>query len=379
MAKKRTSPQPLPTAAPAYLQNPLRIGAILGSFAVLVVPLAVLQLSPFRSDHPVHALSVMYAVLLGGTHFLITLALYFHEDNLRYFASSASNIAIYFVAPVAILALFFVIGTFQLNADHPNASAGFLLYIVLFSVIVKAFDYFPRRAPELRHSSAVQGPDAGGLSRVDAKSRQQLLLEHGGAAASDVRQWCPHGQLRFRPRPLSGLALAWAAISFCGVVAGFAIALGRTETPRSLLVPFGYFLLQGASATLPAVRTELYTASLAMHYVEYHIIIFPRLFSFDLDPASPADRVAAWTRRHKIIFYVVLAAPGVLSCPAISGPLCLPRWDRPRAPWLMFNLLSGIFVTHYFIEAFVWKFRNPYYRQSLAPLYFPRRDRQAAS
>jgi hypothetical protein len=29
-------------------------------------------------------------------------------------------------------------------------------------------------------------------------------------------------------------------------------------------------------------------------------------------------------------------------------------------------------VTHYFIEAFIWKFGNPYYRAALGPLYFPR-------
>ena len=36
------------------------------------------------------------------------------------------------------------------------------------------------------------------------------------------------------------------------------------------------------------------------------------------------------------------------------------------------NLLSGIFVAHYFVEAFVWKFRNPFYKKTLAPLYFAR-------
>jgi NADH:ubiquinone oxidoreductase subunit 4 (subunit M) len=85
---------------------------------------------------------VTYAVLLGGTHFLITLAVYAHSDNLRYFASSGQRIAIYFVAPIALLGIFFVIGYFNLNADRPDASVGFLLYTFFFAVCVRAADYF---------------------------------------------------------------------------------------------------------------------------------------------------------------------------------------------------------------------------------------------
>jgi hypothetical protein len=113
-----------------------------------------------------------------------------------------------------------------------------------------------------------------------------------------------------------------------------------------------------------------------MHYVEYHVIIYPRLFGSPLDPQSRVDRVAGWVRRHKFVFYVALA---LLACfvsrelwPAIAD-----RAGSPGAPWLLFNLLNGIFVTHYFIEAFIWKFREPYYRQSLGPLYFPQSRRPA--
>ena len=377
MAKKRTPQKSVPPTASAYLQDPVRTASILGSFAVLVVPLAVLQLGAF-SPSMRFALSVSYAVLLGGTHFLITLAIYFHKDNLRYFTSSPANIAIYFVAPVAILALFFVIGTFQLNADHPNPSAGFLLYIFLFSVVVKGFDYFHvvRQSFGVLQMFKAQTPATfpEWMRKADnnfflAMSALQLLTYVNGVRT---------GNFVFAFGPVTALALAWAAISLGGVIVGFSRALGSTDKPGALLVPVGYFVLQGASATLPALRTELYTASLAMHYVEYHIIIFPRLFNFALDPASPADRTAAWTRRHKVAFYVVLAA---LACfvsrdlwPAVSEQL-----GSPRAPWLLFNLLSGIFVTHYFIEAFVWKFRNPYYRQSLSPLYFPQRNRSTTA
>ena len=33
-------------------------------------------------------------------------------------------------------------------------------------------------------------------------------------------------------------------------------------------------------------------------------------------------------------------------------------------------VFDGIFVFHYFVEMFIWKFSEPHYRQTLGPLYF---------
>jgi hypothetical protein len=43
----------------------------------------------------------------------------------------------------------------------------------------------------------------------------------------------------------------------------------------------------------------------------------------------------------------------------------------PRVAWFLLNLLNGIFMAHYFVEAFLWKFGEPFYRKTLTPLYFP--------
>ena len=51
-------------------------------------------------------------------------------------------------------------------------------------------------------------------------------------------------------------------------------------------------------------------------------------------------------------------------------------WDglsRTDGLWLLANLFSGMYVFHYFVEAFIWKFRDPYYRKTLSPIYFPGR------
>ena len=100
--------------------------------------------------------------------------------------------------------------------------------------------------------------------------------------------------------------------------------------------------------------------------------MFPRLFNFPVDPSSRVDRVSAWIRRHKFVFYVALAGLACLAARDVVWPVMAGAFSPTPALWLMFNLFNGVFVTHYFIEAFIWKFSNPYYRGSLGPLYFPR-------
>jgi hypothetical protein len=40
--------------------------------------------------------------------------------------------------------------------------------------------------------------------------------------------------------------------------------------------------------------------------------------------------------------------------------------------WAMTNMFNGIFLAHFFLESFVWKFSTPYFRSALGPTYFPR-------
>jgi hypothetical protein len=37
------------------------------------------------------------------------------------------------------------------------------------------------------------------------------------------------------------------------------------------------------------------------------------------------------------------------------------------------HIFDGIFMLHYVLDAFLWKFHNPFYRSQLYPLYFQRR------
>jgi hypothetical protein len=44
--------------------------------------------------------------------------------------------------------------------------------------------------------------------------------------------------------------------------------------------------------------------------------------------------------------------------------------QMPSSSLVLFALFDGLFVFHYFVESFIWRFSEPYYRQTLGPLYF---------
>lgn len=355
--------------ATGYFDHPLRIGTILGSFALLCVPLAVLQI--FVVSSTAHAIAfVIYAVLLGATHFVVTLTIYFNSRNLRYFASSASNIGIYFVVPITLFSAFFAIGFFGLH-EPTNASSGFLVYLFWFTFLVKGADYFH----VVRQSFGV-------LQLFKAHSRcafptwmrsadNYFFLAMAGLQQLTFLDGMRGGTFTFTLSMPAIMLMTLAGLSFAGMLAGFIIAGRARERAGRLWIPLTYFLFQGASACLPVLRSELYGVSLAMHYVEYHLIIFPRIFSVPADPSSKVDRAFARIRRHTFVFYVILVLLACFAARDMLWPLVSEELGSSRALWLLFNLFNGVFVTHYFIDAFIWKFSSPYYRASIGPLYSP--------
>ena len=165
----------------AYLESPVRIATILGSFAVLCVPLAAAQL--LISSLALRTLAVgIYAVLLGTTHFVVTLGVYLNSRNLRYFASSPRNVAIYFIAPLALFSAFFAIGFFGLH-DPTNASAVLPRIPVLVYRARQGRRLLPRSQAELWRPPVVQGTSAVSIASLDADGGQLLLPVDGWACS----------------------------------------------------------------------------------------------------------------------------------------------------------------------------------------------------
>ena len=350
-----------------YLQRP-QIAIVFLSFVVFALPLSYVQLSGAVPPHIGRWLLLAYVVLVGNTHFAITWALYLNSRNLDYFRSSPARSLVYFVTPVAILVGFFVIGVQQLPRQ------GMWIFLP-FTVALAAADFFH----VVRQSFGVYEMFKARVGVVFSRSLRRAdnwyFLSLFALQVITFATGVPRG---FDGRydfgnPVTRVMTVTAIVLFLVVLRGLLSAWRRPGADRGAVgAAFGYLLLQSASALLVVYRSRLYLPSLAMHYVEYHVLMAPRLFAPNLDASRPVDRVASMLRRHKVTFYVLLAMVGAT---AAAGGLFAALGveitrDNSRFGWLLVNLLGGIFLAHYVVEAFVWKFGNPFFRETLAPLYF---------
>jgi hypothetical protein len=169
------------------------------------------------------------------------------------------------------------------------------------------------------------------------------------------------------------LALLPVAACFLALLVGFTQTWRQAADRRALAAPLAYFALQSASAVLAIADNAFYLCCLAMHYVEYHVLMYRRCFFSRLDAGSRTDRLFARLRRSKLGFYALLFAVAALVtyCTWLGmGALIERDGGSSSASYLvLISLFDGLFVFHYFIESLIWKFSDPYYRQTLGPLY----------
>jgi hypothetical protein len=111
----------------------------------------------------------------------------------------------------------------------------------------------------------------------------------------------------------------------------------------------------------------MYFASLAIHYVEYHVLMFPRCFHSKLNDRSLLDRAFARLRRRPPVFYAVVAGAAlvVLLCTNSSGMV-----EASTRYVSIIYIFDGLFVFHYFVEMLIWRFSDPFFRRTLTSLYF---------
>jgi hypothetical protein len=160
------------------------------------------------------------------------------------------------------------------------------------------------------------------------------------------------------------------------VLLGAAILLGHLTSWASgqSLTATAYFCVQSACLWLSSWRTELYAFALAMHYVEYHLLMAPRCFRTPLDSSSRLDRLFGLARGHKLAAYGMLLAGAAVVTHFTwlgMGQAAVARDSAGPVSYRVFvALFDGLFVAHYVVDAWIWKFSDPFYRQTLGPLYF---------
>jgi hypothetical protein len=355
---------PAATSSPAqgYIQKKLPVYIIFGSFFLLSVPLCALSVLDSEAVARCY-LKPIFMWVLGMTHFLITLTVYLQSANLRYFNSTWKNRLLYFVVPAGIFLLFDMYTAFQIAVTLPVLGALFL-----WSVRFLDFHHVNRQSY--------------GVFQL-FKGRSQVSFPSWMKKAENLYFWALTGLLYLtfacggtlkadEPLMLFGLTVAGSLLVV--VLAGFVVTWRRGSDYRALAAPFTYLMLQSVAAVLGVISTALWVFCLAMHYVEYHVLMMPRCFNTPLDPTSRTDRFFDRLRRSKLLFYSLLLAlaGGVTYLTWYAmGAAVLRSYDTNPSPYLaLVAIFDGIFVFHYFVESLIWKFSQPFYRQTLGPLYF---------
>jgi hypothetical protein len=353
---------------------------ILGSFFLLTAPLVALFAAVSN-----HWFVTVYLWLFGVTHFVLTLSVYLQSENLKYFKATALNIFLFFVVPLAILMGFYLTGAFQLNARFPVAA-------IALGVVIRTLDFNHLNRQTFgvyqlfKARTCLRPP--GAIKRFEQACTFSLtalllttFLAGGVCPLPQVRAWRLVG---FLPKatepilPLNVLQIAFWALASLTVLLGaisvglFVRAWDQGGRPRGLTEALGYMGIQTVSASFAVVSFPLYFATLATHYVEYHVLMYPRCFNIQLNNRSSLDRWFGGIRRHRVVFYgITILAAGVV--------LWFRAADRSPSSSLHYlavvSIFDGLFVFHYFVEMLIWRFSNPFFRKTVGSLYFTPRLR----
>ena len=312
---------------------PLRI--VFASFFVFTLPLLALTISNSSIIAAYH-LDQLFFITLGMTHFLITGVLYLQMKNVSYFTSSHKNQVIYLAVPGLIMVCYPILTSANIAAAFP-----FLTLIVAGAVRGANYLHWGRQS-------------FGFLQLIghDKKTGQQASR--------------PIENILFYILPLAmiystlndtGLFLLIACIGL--LLIGAMSAAFRT--PRRCL----YLVLQVVCGLITIYKSEFYLIALAMHYVEYHVVMYPRIFKIAAT-TLPGDRIFRFIKGHRAIFYLVLFNLAGIAYLMINRTTA----DVGLSGKILLSAFDGLFLFHFFVESFVWRFSEPFYRESLAPLYF---------
>jgi hypothetical protein len=345
-----------PTANPSYFSRASVQTIVLGAFVFLTLPIIFALETWTESALP---LLPLYGVTFGLTHFLITGLLYLDRRNLRYFASSWKNRGIYFAIPIAILIGMDVLAVVPLGEFGVSAH-GFLFYFVMFvnflHVSRQSFGVLQLFKREARASHRESLRSLENLFFIALVFGQFMTFWGGGTY--DVSSLGVQ------------LISLLTVLVFVLVLSLHVAALRQGADQRADRVPCIYFTLQAIAGALVVYRSEFVSVALAMHYVEYHVVMMPRLLRSPVEPDSRVDRVRAALGSVPVLFYAGLLAVAWSIWFGQRTALYLDAEAATLPMRLLVHSLDGIFLFHFFIEAFLWKFSKPHYRETLGPLYF---------
>ncbi len=377
------TPPPVRPRALGFFDPPGPARLVVGTFAAVTLPLAAVTLLA-----PSGELLWVYLWLFGMTHFVLTLTVYLQWQNLRHFAGTWPRRLLFFGLPVGIF-----VGFDLLHAGRIGMSFPVFALVFWGAVRLLDFNHFNRQSfgvyqlfkgrTRVKYSSRLKAAEdlffgsltlllfvtflSGGLAPVLQPGGPLSLWDGAGIIPPVVPTAV--AQLAF-------LALSVIAVSLGGWCMAELVRQWRAAgEPAGLGLALGYFAVQAVASLMAAVSFPLYVAALAVHYVEYHVLMYPRCFRSRLDATARVDRVFAKLRESRVVFYAaVVAAAGLVTAFAAAGMGSMGRhpgvFTEPRGYLVLIAAFDGLFVFHYVVEMFIWRFADPHFRQQLTGLYF---------
>ena len=339
-------------AAP-FLMRALPRRLIVGSFFALTLPLSALLILRSKAtlgatfDTPLPVLVYVYA--LGLTHFLLTFAVYLSAANRRHFVSSWRNVAMFLIAPLAPFVFFAFWNGLALDARFVGAA-------LALGYAVRSLDFLHLSRQSFGVLQLFKG-------RTSGMPRWTVRVENAYFLSLAVLLFTTFlNGSRFDARSkLVWLAVAVSAALLVTVLVSYGLAL-RNGGNRQLVMALVYLTLQTLASLLAVYQLGLYSCALAIHYVEYHLIMGQRVFR---GPITAEDQALAAVRRRPLLLYGAI----FLGVMLVFGVETAKDTATRGSTNLLIHLFDGLFVFHYVLEMSIWKFRDPYFRGSIGPLY----------
>lgn len=381
------TPLPQPAVANlAYFEKAWPVSIILGTFFVVTLPIAAITL--FSDDHLV---TWLYIWLFGITHFVVTLTIYLNSENLRYFASSWRTAVTFFAVPVLIFVTFDLIHAFRLSTTWP------LVALVFFGA-VRLFDFFHLNRQTFGVLQMFKGRTKAKYPAALRSAENRYLLSFVALLMTTFLSGgvCPLLQTG-GPLSLASLSrldqavlitdvrimqVAWVVsamitvVLFISVVRGHLAMAELKPQKHGIGAALAYVIFQSLGTAMAAFYFPLYLAALAIHYVEYHILMVPRALHSPIDEANRLDRGYRWLSTRPVLLYAgILAVSALVAGGAFVGMNAamgapITDFSSPISYLMLIAIFDGIFVFHYFVEMYIWKFSDPHFRRMMAGLYF---------
>ncbi|MCO4745919.1 MAG: hypothetical protein KC912_14085 [Proteobacteria bacterium] len=341
------------------LQLPPVWGGILGSFFLLTLPLGWLLINRPPSEHPVTAsIALLYFAVFGVSHFILTFFLYFQHENRRYFARDRWSTFTLYALPVIILLTMAALGAFKVAEAIPVVG-------VVTAYVLRIANYGHVGRQSFGVLQLFKGQARGQSPAWTKNWENGFFLVMAGL---QVHTSFAGGTIALE-QPLVKLVAAGLGVLF--VVLLFAhVRAAQVSGLRAQRVVVAYFIIQALCSALAAAYTLLYAATLAVHYVEYHVIMQPRLFRLPLDTRFGLDRVMAFFRGRQLAFYLVLILLAFIATGWGRLTAAVFPTDPGAVTRLAIHAFDGLALFHFVTDGFLWKFRQPFVRQQLGPLYF---------